>query len=135
MTRLGGERPGISTALPVRGSDCLLRLSTSYEVRMAFVPPAQTDSSRESMHSGQLERLEAMSPRASERCMERALPELTLGWPPQDSVSIRYAHWARSHPSTTSINFIMTAAVVEKAISRERGRWCERMSNVDCVRR
>ena len=88
MTRLGGERPGISTALPASGSDCLLRLSTSYEVRMAFVPPAQTDSSRESMHSGQLERLEAMSRRASERCMERALPELTLGWPPQDSVCI-----------------------------------------------
>ena len=67
MTRLGGERPGISTALPVRGSDWLLRLSTSYEVRMACVPPAQTDSSRKSMHSSQLERLEAMSPRASER--------------------------------------------------------------------
>ena len=92
MTRLGGERPGISTALPVSGSDCLLRLSTSYEVRMACVPPAQTDSTRDLMHSGQLERLEAMSPRASERCMERALPELTLGWPPRDSVSTRYEH-------------------------------------------
>ena len=92
MTRLGGERPGISTALPVRGSDWLLRLSTSCEVRMACVPPAQTESTRDLMHSGQLERLEAMFPRASERCMERALPELTLGWPPQDSVSTRYAH-------------------------------------------
>ena len=51
MTRLGGERPGISTALPVSGSDCLLRLSTSYEVRMACVPPAETESSRDSMHS------------------------------------------------------------------------------------
>ena len=65
MTRLGCERPGISTALPVSSSDWMLRLSTSYEVCMACVPPAQTDSSRESMHSGQLERLEAMSTRVA----------------------------------------------------------------------